>query len=203
MKERTVKMSKRIAIYGRVSTTGQSTDIQLQECRGYAERCGYEVVGEYCDTISGTTSKDDRQALTRLLEDAFLKRFDTVVVYSIDRLGRSLKHCLEILETLKSHHCDFVSLKQQIDTASPTGQLIFNIFACLASYERTMILERTALGRARAKVRGVKFGRKSKMNDSVAEAVRLLREKGAGIKDIAKSLQLGIGSVYKALNNAV
>ena len=198
-----MKMSKRIAIYGRVSTTGQSTDIQLQECRGYAERCGYEVVGEYCDTISGTTSKDDRQALTRLLEDAFLKRFDTVVVYSIDRLGRSLKHCLEILETLKSHHCDFVSLKQQIDTASPTGQLIFNIFACLASYERTMILERTALGRARAKARGVKFGRKSKMNDSVAEAVRLLREKGAGIKDIAKSLQLGIGSVYKALNNAV
>ena len=194
---------KRIAIYGRVSTSGQSSDIQITECRGYAARCGYEVVGEYCDTISGTTSKDDRAALSRLLEDAFLKRFDTVVVYSIDRLGRSLKHCLEILETLKSHHCDFVSLKQQIDTASPTGQLIFNIFACLASYERTMILERTALGRARAKARGVKFGRKSKMNDSVAEAVRLLREKGAGIKDIAKSLQLGIGSVYKALNNAV
>ena len=193
---------KRIAIYGRVSTTGQSTDIQLQECRGYAERCGYEVVGEYCDTISGTTSKDDRQALSRLLEDAFLKRFDTVVVYSIDRLGRSLKNCLEILETLKAHRCDFVSIKQQIDTSSPTGQLIFNIFACLASYERTMILERTALGRARAKARGVKFGRKSKMNDSVAEAVRLLREKGAGIKDIAKSLQIGVGSVYKALKTA-
>ena len=193
---------KRIAIYGRVSTTGQSTDIQLQECRGYAERSGYQVVGEYCDTISGTTSKHDREALTRLLEDAFLKRFDTVVVYSIDRLGRSLKHCLEILETLKEHRCDFVSLKQQIDTSSPTGQLIFNIFACLASYERTMILERTALGRARAKARGVKFGRKSKMNDSVAEAVRLLREKGAGIKDIAKSLQIGVGTVYKALKTA-
>ena len=195
-------MTKKVAIYGRVSTSGQSSDIQITECRGYAERCGYEIAGEYTDTISGTTSKDDRQALTRLLEDAFLKRFDTVVVYSIDRLGRSLKHCLEILETLKSHHCDFVSLKQQIDTASPTGQLIFNIFACLASYERTMILERTALGRARAKARGVKFGRKSKMNDSVAEAVRLLREKGAGIKDIAKSLQIGVGPVYKALKTA-
>ena len=65
-----------------------------------------------------------------------------------------------------------------------------------------MILERTALGRARAKARGVKFGRKSKMNDSVAEAVRLLREKGAGIKDIAKSLQIGVGTVYKALKTA-
>ena len=193
-------MSKRVAIYGRVSTSGQSTDIQLQECRGYAARCGYEVVGEYCDTISGTTGKDDRQALSRLLEDAFTRKFDTVVVYSIDRLGRSLKHCLEILESLKSHRCDFISIKQQIDTSSPTGQLIFNIFACLASYERTMILERTALGRERAKARGVKFGRKSKMNDSVAEAVRLLREKGAGIKDIAKSLQIGVGTVYKALN---
>ena len=195
-------MSKRVAIYGRVSTSGQSTDIQLQECRQYAERCGYTVVGEYCDTISGTTSKDDREALTRLLEDSFARKFDTVVVFSIDRVGRSLKNCLDILETLKSHRCDFISIKQQIDTSSPTGQLIFNIFACLASYERTMILERTALGRARAKARGVKFGRPSKMNSSVAEAVRLLREKGAGIKEIAKSLQIGVGSVYQALRAA-
>ena len=122
-------MTKRIAIYGRVSTAGQSTDIQLQECRQYSERCGYQVVSEYCDTISGTTSKDDRAALTRLLEDSFARKFDTVVVFSIDRVGRSLKHCLDILETLKSHRCDFISIKQQIDTSSPTGQLIFNIFA--------------------------------------------------------------------------
>ena len=191
----------KIAIYGRVSTVNQSTDVQIQECREYAGRCGYEIVGEYTDTISGTTSKDDREALGRLLEDAFARKFDVVVVYSIDRLGRSLKHCLEILETLKSHRCDFISIKQQIDTSSPTGQLIFNIFACLASYERTMILERTALGRTRAKARGVKFGRPSKMNSSVAEAVRLLREKGAGIKDIAKSLQIGVGSVYTSTEN--
>ena len=129
-------MSKRIAIYGRVSTSGQSTDIQLQACRQYAERCGYAVVATYTDTISGITGTDDRPELSRLLADAFLKQFDTVVVWSIDRLGRSLKHCLEILDTLKSHSCDFVSLQQQIDTASPTGQLIFNIFACLANYEQ-------------------------------------------------------------------
>lgn len=190
---------KRVAIYGRVSTSGQSTDIQLQECRQYAERCGHQVVREYCDTISGTTSKDDRAALTQLLEDAFARKFDAVVVYSIDRIGRSLKHCLDILESLKAHRTDFISIRQQIDTSSPTGQLIFNLFACLASYERTQILERTALGRARAKARGVKFGRPSKMNSSVAEAVRLLRGKGAGIKDIAKSLEIGVGTVYKAL----
>ena len=192
---------KKVAIYGRVSTSGQSTDIQRQECWQYAERCGYQIVGEYCDTISGTTSKDGRAELTRLLEDAFARKFD-VVVYSIDRLGRSLKHCLDILESLKAHRTDFISIKQQIDTSSPTGQLIFNLFACLASYERTQILERTALGRERAKARGVKFGRPSKMNSSVAEAVRLLRETGAGIKDIAKSLQIGVGSVYQALRTA-
>mgnify|MGYP001607569232 CR=1 FL=1 len=193
-------MTKRVAIYGRVSTSGQSTDIQIQECRAYAGRCGYAIVAEYTDTISGMTAKDDRAALTRLLEDAFARKFDAVVVYSIDRVGRSLKHCLDILESLKANHTDFISIRQQIDTSSPTGQLIFNIFACLANYERTMILERTALGRTRAKARGVKFGRPSKMNSSVAEAVRLLREKGAGIKDIAKSLEIGVGSVYKALN---
>lgn len=195
-------MTKRVAIYGRVSTTGQSTDLQIQECRQYAERCGYQIVGEYCDTISGTTGKDDRPALTRLLEDVFARKFDMVVVYSIDRLGRSLKNCLDILESLKSHRCDFISIKQQIDTSSPTGQLIFNIFASLASFERSQILERTALGRERAKAKGVRFGRPSKMNSSVAEAVRMLREKGAGIKDIAKSLGLGVGSVYKALKTA-
>lgn len=193
---------KRVAIYGRVSTSGQSTDIQLLECQAYAERCGYQVVGEYCDTISGTMGMNDRPALTRLLEDAFARKFDMVVCYSIDRIGRSLKHCLDILELLKSHRCDFISIKQQIDTSSPTGQLIFNLFACLASYERTQILERTALGRERARARGVKFGRPSKMNSSVAEAVRLLREKGAGIKEIAKSLEIGVGSVYKALKTA-
>ena len=193
---------KRVAIYGRVSTTGQSTDIQLQECRQYAERSGYTVVGEYCDTISGTTSKDDREALGRLLEDAFMRKFDTVVVYSIDRLGRSLKHCLDILDTLRERQVQFISIKQQIDTGSSVGKLIFEIFACLASYERTQILERTALGRERAKARGVRFGRPSKMNSSVAEAVRLLRKKGAGIKEIATSLDIGVGTVYKALKTA-
>ena len=195
-------MSKRVAIYGRVSTSGQSTDIQLQECRQYAERSGYTVVGEYCDTISGTTSKDDREALGRLLEDAFMRKFDTVVVYSIDRLGRSLKHCLDILDTLRERQVQFISIKQQIDTGSSVGKLIFEIFACLASYERTQILERTALGRERAKARGVRFGRPSKMNSSVAEAVRLLRKKGAGIKEIATSLDIGVGTVYKALKTA-
>lgn len=195
-------MNKRVAIYGRVSTSGQSTDIQLQECREYALRCGYEIFAEYTDTISGTTGKDDREALGRLLEDAFAKKFHVVVCFSVDRLGRSLKHCLDILDTLRERQVDFVSLKQQIDTSSPTGQLIFNIFASLASYERTQILERTALGRERAKARGVKFGRKSKMNSSVAEAVRLLREKGAGIKEISRSLEIGVGTVYKALKTA-
>jgi len=193
---------KRIAIYGRISTVNQSTDIQLQECRQYAERCGYQVVSEYCDTVSGVTGKDEREALTRLLEDAFARKFAAVVVYSIDRLGRSLKHCLEILETLKSHRIDFISIQQNIDTSSPAGQLIFNLFACIANWERTVLLERTALGRARAQARGVKFGRPSKMNSSVAEAVRLLREKGAGIKEISRSLEIGVGTVYKALNRA-
>ena len=195
-------MSKRVAIYGRVSTVGQSTDIQLLECRQYAERCGYEVVATYTDTISGMIAKDDRVELTRLLNEAFLRKFDAVLVYSIDRLGRSLKHCLDILDTLKSHHTDFISIKQQIDTSSPTGQLIFNLFACLANYERTMILERTALGRARAKARGVKFGRPSTFNESIAISVKMLRAKGAGIKEIAKSLQIGVGTVYKALGTA-
>lgn len=193
---------KKIAVYGRVSTSGQSSDIQIQECRAYAERCGYQVVEVYQDTISGITGKDDRPELSRLLRDAFARKFQAVAVFSVDRLGRSLKHCLEILEMLKSHRCDFISISQNLDTSSITGQLLFNLLAVLANYERTMILERTALGRARAKERGVKFGRPTKFNDSVAVSVRMLREKGAGIREIAKSLQIGVGTVYKALGKA-
>ncbi len=192
----------KVAIYCRVSTNQQDTEIQMNECRAYAERCGFEVVMVYQDKISGITGKEDRPELTRLLQDAFTRKFGTVIVYSIDRLGRSLKHCLEILESLKAHRCDFISIKQQIDTSSATGQLIFNIFASLASFERSQILERTALGRARAKERGVRFGRPSRMNESVAVAVRQLRERGAGIKEIAKSMKIGVGTVYKALGTA-
>lgn len=195
-------MTKRVAIYARVSTTQQDTEAQIAECQAYAQRCAYEMAGVYQDKISGVTGKDDRPELSRLLEDAFARKFDAVVVYSIDRLGRSLKHCLEILETLKAHRCDFISLKQQIDTSSATGQLIFNIFACLANYERTMILERTALGRARAKARGVRFGRPSSYNESVAISVRMLRARGAGIREIMGQLHLGAGTVYKALRSA-
>jgi len=193
---------KKIAIYCRVSTNQQDTESQRNECRAYAERCGYEIVEVYEDKISGMTSKDDRPELSRLLTDAFSRKFSTIIVYSIDRLGRSLKHCLEILETLKSHHCDFVSITQNLDTSTPTGVLLFNLLAVLANYERTMILERTALGRARAKARGVKFGRPSSYSENVANAVRMLRAKGAGIREIQKSLGLGAGTVYKALRNA-
>jgi len=193
---------KKIAIYARVSTNQQDTEIQVNEARAYAERCGYEIVEIYEDKISGLTSKDDRPELSRLLTDAFSRKFSTVIVYSIDRLGRSLKHCLEILETLKSHRCDFVSITQNLDTSTQTGVLLFNLLAVLANYERTMILERTALGRARARANGVKFGRPSKYNESVANAVRMLRAKGAGIREIQKSLGIGAGTVYRALRSA-
>lgn len=195
-------MSKRVAIYGRVSTVNQSTDIQLNECREYATRCGYEVVAEFADVISGTTSGDERPAMKQLLEDSFKHKFSAVIVYSIDRCGRSLKHCLEILDTLKSHNCDFISIKQQIDTSNSTGQLIFNIFASLASFERNMILERTALGRERAKRNGVRFGRPSKYNDSLGVSVRMLKEKGTSVREISRSLKIGIGTVYKSLQTA-
>jgi len=195
-------MSKPIAIYARVSTSNQNTDAQVAECRAYAERCGYSVTEIYTDTISGTTGKDERPELKRLLQDAFLKKFDAVVVYSIDRVGRSLKNCLEILECLKNSQITFISLKQMIDTSNASGQLVFEIFSCLASYERTQILERTALGRARAKERGVRFGRPSKYNESVRSAIRELRTRGAGIREIASQLRVGVGTVYRSLKTA-
>ena len=191
--------TKLVAIYARVSTTQQDTDAQVAECRAYAARCGYEVVGVYEDRLSGMVGKDDRPELSRLLHDVFLKKVDTVLVFSIYRLGRSLKHCLEILESLKAHSVQFISLQQQIDTPSSTGQLIFNIFACLANYERTMILERTRLGRERAKAKGVKFGRPSRYSPTVGVAIRELRARGMSVRNISKQMGVGCGTIYKSL----
>ena len=188
---------KKVALYARVSTDKQTTENQLNELRAVANRMGYVITQEYVDNgISGAKSRSDRPSLDAMMKDAVRGRFDMVMCWSIDRLGRSLQNLVEILNELQSIKVDLYFLQQGMDTSTSSGRMMFSIFGALSEYERSLIRERVYAGLQTAKARGVKLGRPTKMNDGMKQAVVLLREKGMGIKQIAKELQIGIGTVY-------
>ena len=193
---------KRIAIYARVSTDKQSTENQLLELRTLCSKLGYTIVQEYTDNgISGAKSQDERPALNLLLKDATRRKFDMVMCWSIDRLGRSLQHLVEILNELQALKIDLYFHQQGMDTSTPLGRMIFSVFGAIGEFERNLIRERVLAGQQRAKANGVKLGRPSKMNDGMRSAVKLLREKGMGIKQIARELQIGVGTVYSVISH--
>ncbi len=192
---------KTIAIYARVSTDKQSTENQLLELRTLCSKLGYTIVQEYTDNgISGAKSRDERPALDLLLKDATRRKFDMVMCWSIDRLGRSLQHLVEILNELQALKIDLYFQQQGMDTSTHSGRMIFSVFGAIGEFERSLIKERVVAGQQRAKANGVKLGRPSKMNDGMKSAVKLLREKGMGIKQIARELQIGVGTVYSVMS---
>ena len=197
------EIMRRIAIYARVSTDKQSTENQLLELRTLCTKLGYTIVQEYTDNgISGAKSRDERPALDLLLKDATKRKFDMVMCWSIDRLGRSLQHLVEILNELQALKVDLYFQQQGMDTSTPSGRMIFSVFGAIGEFERNLIRERVLAGQQRAKANGVKLGRPTKMNEGMRSAVKLLREKGMGIKQIARELQIGVGTVYSVMQVA-
>jgi DNA invertase Pin-like site-specific DNA recombinase len=191
---------KKVAIYARVSTDKQTCENQLQELRLTAERMGYAVVAEFVDSgISGMKTRQDRPALDSMMKSATQRKFDMILCWSIDRLGRSLQNLIEILNELQSMKIDLFFLQQGMDTTTPSGRMIFSVFGAIGEFERNLVRERVMVGLQTAKARGVKLGRPSKMNDGMRSAIKLLRDKGMGIKQIAKELKIGIGTIYSVL----
>jgi DNA invertase Pin-like site-specific DNA recombinase len=191
-------MNKKVAIYARVSTDKQTCENQLKELRSIAERMQYIIVDEFIDEgISGATSS--RPALDALMKSATQRRFDMVMCWSIDRLGRSLQNLIEILNELQSLKVDLFFMQQGLDTSTSAGRMMFSIFGALAEFERNLIRERVIAGQQRAISQGVKMGRPTKMNDGMKNAIKLLRERGIGIKQIARELKIGIGTVYSVM----
>jgi DNA invertase Pin-like site-specific DNA recombinase len=147
----------RSAIYARVSTTDQTCENQLQELRRYVEARGWTAV-EYVDGgVSGT--KERRPALDELLRDARRRRFDVLVCWRLDRLGRNLKHLVTLLDELQALGVAFISLNEGIDATTPAGKLQMHILGAIAEFERGRIVERVKAGLQRAKAQGVRLGR--------------------------------------------
>ena len=186
-------------LYARVSTNrGQDPELQLSELREYAAKRGWEVAGEFVDKgVSG--AKDLRPELDRMMVLARTRKLDVVVVWKMDRFGRSLRHLVNALGELESVRVSFVSLHDNIDLTTPSGRLMFGVIAAMAEFERELIRERVKAGLANAARKGHYAGR-PKVNrtaDPDAKAIRRLRDEGQSYGEIATELGRSKSDVYR------
>ena len=190
-------MTTRVAIYARVSTVnhGQDVSMQTRELRQFAEARGWQIAGEYIDSVSG--AKDSRQALNRLMADVHKRRFDVVCVWRFDRFARSVSHLLRALETFKALGIDFVSYSEQMDTSTPAGKMVFTVLGAVAELERSLIVERVRAGLRNARAKGKTLGRPRVFVD--AARVARLRAQGRSIREIADELGHSRSLVHKTL----
>ncbi len=191
-------MSRRVAIYARVSTTnGQSPEMQLRDLREYAARRNFEVTREYVDAgFSGAT--DSRPALNDLVADARRGRFDAVLVWKLDRLGRSLVHLVRLLEELRQLGVELISFSEGLDFTTPTGKLLYQVISAFAEFERESIRERVMAGMRNARARGKRIGRPPVVVD--AFRIAQMRAQGASWREIAKELGVGATTARRALS---
>ena len=193
----------RCAIYTRVSTDDQTVENQLIILREIAERKGMKVVAEFNDEgISGAKGRDKRTGFDNIIKGAVKKDYDTILVWSVDRLGRSLQDLVSFLNEVHSVDCDLYIHQSGIDTSTPTGKMMFQICGVFAEFERGMIRERVVAGQKRAKNQGKHIGRPTNLNEGLVHSIKYMKEQGVGIRKIAKDLSVGVGTVYKVLEVA-
>jgi DNA invertase Pin-like site-specific DNA recombinase len=185
----------RVALYSRVSTNhGQDPELQLRELREYAASRGWKIVQEYIDQgVSG--SEASRPSLNRLMSDAHQRKIDAVLVWKLDRFGRSLRHLVNAIAELEALGVAFVSLQDNLDLSTPSGRLMFQIIGAMAEFERSLIQERVKAGLRNAKAKGRRLGR-PRANVDEAE-VEALRASGASWRAVAEKLGVGVGTVHR------
>ena len=191
-------MSRRVAIYARVSTVhGQSVEMQLRDLRDLAAHRGFQLVQEYCDEgVSG--SRESRPALNDLLADARRGKFAAVLLWRLDRLGRSLTHLVRLLEELRGLGVELISFSEGLDFTTTTGKLLYQMISAFAEFERDCIRERILGGMRNARARGKRIGRPPVIVD--AERVARLRAQGLSWRAIGEKLGLGATTARRALS---
>jgi DNA invertase Pin-like site-specific DNA recombinase len=187
----------RVALYARVSTcNGQDPEMQLSGLREYATRRGWTVTNEYVDHgVSG--SKESRPQLNQLMTDAHRRKFDAVLVWKIDRFGRSLKHLVNALADLCAYGVAFVSFRDNLDLSTPSGRLMFQIIGAMAEFERSLIQERVRAGLRNARAKGKRFGRPRVEID--AARVAALRSQGLSWSQVCRTLNVSKGSAQRSV----
>lgn len=186
----------RAAIYTRVSTTHQSTDLQRQELAEYASLRGFVVVNHYEDIATGT-STIKRPKWQEMMASARRRKFDVVLCWKLDRFSRSLKDLVVSLQELESVGVKFISLRDNIDLTTPSGRLMVHLVSAFSEFEASIIRERVKAGIAAARAKGKKFGRTSTLD--VAK-IKELRAEGQSLRSISIAIGASKGGVSKVLN---
>jgi DNA invertase Pin-like site-specific DNA recombinase len=186
---------KRAALYMRVSTVDQHPETQLHDLRQMAGQRGYEIVNEYTDRISGAKAR--RPGLDQMMADAHRGRFDIVLVWACDRLARSTRHFLTVLDDLNRLQIEFVSFRENIDTGGPLGRAIVVIIGAIAELERSLIVERVRAGMRRARLEGQRIGRAPLELDNAA--IQNDRRQGQSIRQIARGHSVSTATIQRVL----
>jgi len=186
---------KRAGLYLRVSTVDQNLGTQLFDLQQLAAQRGYEVVKQYSDRISGAKAR--RPGLDELMADARRGKFDVVLVWACDRIARSTRHFLEVLDELSRLNVEFVSFREQIDTGGPLGRAIVVIIGAIAELERNLIIERVRAGMRRARLEGRQIGRPALALDR--EAILGERRRGQSIGQIARNHYASRATIHRII----
>jgi DNA invertase Pin-like site-specific DNA recombinase len=186
---------KRAGLYIRVSTIDQHPETQLLDLRQLAAQRGLEIVQEYTDRISGAKAK--RLGLDQMMADARRGRFDVVLVWASDRIARSVKHFLDVLDELNRLNIEYLSFRENIDTGGPLGRAIVVIIGAIAELERSLIVERVRAGMRRARLEGQHIGRHPLVLDSAA--IQQDRQRGQSIREIARGHSVSTATIQRVL----
>ena len=194
-------MPKKVALYARVSTDGQSTENQLRELRAAVERHGWTIAAEYIDRgVSGAKGRKERPRFDALLNAVARKEFDMIAAWSVDRLGRSLQDLVGFLGDLQSKGVDLYLHQQALDTSTPSGKAMFQMLGVFSEFERSIIRERVNAGLTRARAKGTTLGR-PRTDAKVEQKIRNLAAKGVGKVKIARTLGIGVSVTQRVLGS--
>lgn len=189
---------KRVGIYARVSTLekGQDPETQLLQLREYAQRRDFKVVAEYVDYASDTSQ--DRPQYKVMMEAARKRKLDVILVWRYDRFARSTQALVNAMKEFGQLGVDFISYQENIDTTTPTGELIFHVMASLAQFESSLISGRVKAGMARAKAQGKHVARPRISAEKQSEMMELYQQ-GLSMNQISKKAKVAYGTVYNYL----
>jgi DNA invertase Pin-like site-specific DNA recombinase len=182
-----------VVVYTRVSTDKQDLEVQLAEIQLYVRQRAWTLVATYSDVASG--AREDRSAFRRMLADAARRKFEAVIVQRFDRAARSVKQLVQTLDHLRSCRVAFISLKEDVDTSTPAGELIFHVMAAIGQFERALIADRIRSGLRRAKALGKRLGRPPA--PIRREQVLALREGGLSYRVIARRLRISAALAHR------
>ena len=187
--------TRKAVLYLRVSKLEQHPETQLHDLRQLARQRGLEITSIYEDKVTG--ARDSRPGLDRMMADARQGKFNVLLVWASDRVARSVRHFLQVLDEMAQMNIEFISFREQIDTSGPLGRAVLVIVGVVAELERSLIRERVKAGLRRAKLEGRRIGRPRLQLD--LDAVLKDRARGMSLNELAKKYQVSKASICKAL----